>query len=81
MNITQKIEAISPRPKLRLAEIEKLLRIHRIIVPIPSRSTLTEMCEEGTLETAPREFGKRRFQWMVYEDSFIKWIKSMEIQK
>lgn len=81
MTITQQIEEISPRTKLRLSEIERILRVHRIIVPIPSRSTLTEMCEDGTFETAPRDFGKRRLQWMVYEDSFVKWVKSLENKK
>jgi hypothetical protein len=34
------------------------------------------MCEEGTFETAgqtPTNLG-----WLVYEDSFLKWIESLD---
>jgi hypothetical protein len=39
----------------------------------PSRNTLIEMCEEGTLEGT-----KTRFGWMVYEDSFEGWVRSLQ---
>ena len=64
------------RPKMRLAEIERLIRKHRIIVPPLSRPTLCRMCEDGTFETvgsAPTRLG-----WLVYEDSFLKWVRSLE---
>jgi hypothetical protein len=61
---------------MRLAEVERLIRKHRIIVPPLSRASLITMCEEGTLETAgklPSKVG-----WLVYEDSFLRWVKSLD---
>jgi len=58
-------------------EIERLVRRHRIIVPPLSRRTLANMCEQGVFETAgagPND----QFGWLVYEDSFLKWVKSLE---
>ena len=65
-----------PRPKLRLSEIERLIKEHRIIIPPPSRQTLVRMCEAGTFETVgarPTSAG-----WLVFEDSFLKWLKSLD---
>lgn len=61
------------RTKLRLGEIERLIRKHRIIVPPPARNTLINMCEDGTFETE----GDRptRHGWLVYEDSFWRWAR------
>jgi hypothetical protein len=61
------------RSKLRLGEVERLIKKHRIVVPCLSRQTLQNMCEDGTFETA----GDRptRLGWLVYEDSFWKWAK------
>ncbi len=64
------------RPKLRLGEIERLIRKHRIIVPAPSRPTLVALCEDGTFEAAGGEVTK--FGWLVYEDSFWRWAKSLD---
>ncbi len=61
---------------MRLGEVERLIRKHRIIVPPLSRSTLIRMCEDGTFETvgaAPTKLG-----WLVYEDSFLEWVKSLD---
>ena len=66
----------SSRAKMRLAEIERLIRKHRIITPPLSRQTLVTMCEDGTFETAgsaPTKLG-----WLVYEDSFLKWVRSLD---
>lgn len=66
----------SPRPKLRLAEIESLIRKHRIIVPALSRRALIALCEDGTLETAgnaPTKVG-----WLVFEDSFLRWVRNLD---
>jgi hypothetical protein len=64
------------RPRLRLGEVERLIKKHRIIVPPLSRQTLQNMCEEGIFETAG---GKpTRVGWLVYEDSFWKWAKGAE---
>jgi len=46
-----------------------------MIVPVLSRRALVKMCEDGTFETAPRgETGP----YLVYEDSFLKWAKSLD---
>ena len=76
MKNTQDALDLPPRAKLRLAEIERLIRKDRIIVPPPNRKTLIAMCEDGTFETvgtAPSKFG-----WLVYEDSFLKWVSSLD---
>lgn len=65
-----------PRPKLKLSEIEQIIRKERIIVPCPSRVTLIEMCEDGTFETANGE--KTRFGWLVYEESFWNWVRKLD---
>jgi len=65
-----------PRVKMRLSEIERLIKKHRIIVPPPSRQTLIKLCEDGTLETAgdrPTVMG-----WLVFEDSFLAWLKKLD---
>lgn len=67
----------SSRPKLRLTEVERLIKRHRIIVPPLSRRTLTNMCEQGVLETAGS--GPSKFGWLVFEDSFWNWVKSLEV--
>ncbi len=74
MKITQRLAEHPSRTKLRISEIERLIRIHRIIVPPLSRRTILRMCEEGILETAPQ----RSRTHLVYEDSFIDWVKSLD---
>jgi hypothetical protein len=75
MNTTQRTLDLI-RPKLRLSEVERLIRIKRIIVPPLSRRTLLALCEDGTLETAP---GRRANQtYLIYEDSFLKWVREMD---
>jgi hypothetical protein len=64
------------RPKIRLAEVERLIRRHRIIIPPLSRKTLQKMCEDGTFETAGS--GPGHVGWLVYEDSFMKWIEDLD---
>ncbi|MCO5332874.1 MAG: hypothetical protein M9893_02485 [Pyrinomonadaceae bacterium] len=68
---------MSPRPKLRLSEVERLIRIHRIITPAPSRRALIMLCESGVLEAAPRSANSNS-PILVYEDSFLRWVKSMD---
>ncbi len=63
------------RTKLRLGEVERLIRKHRIVVPPPSRTTLIEMCEDGTFETAGNS--PTRIGWLVYEDSFWRWAADL----
>ncbi len=76
MNITKQLLDLSPRPKLRLSEIERLIRKHRIIVPPLSRRSLVAMCEDGTFETARRISNGQT--WLVFEDSFLRWIKGID---
>lgn len=64
------------RPKLRLSEIERLIARHKIIVPTPNRRTLRHLCEDGTFETAQNPPGK--MGWLVYEDSFWRWARSLD---
>jgi hypothetical protein len=64
------------RPKIRLSEVERLIRRHRIIIPPLSRNALLRMCEDGTFETAGTAPG--RIGWLVYEDSFLKWIEGLD---
>ncbi|MBX3294789.1 MAG: hypothetical protein KF762_03675 [Acidobacteria bacterium] len=63
------------RTKLRLGEVERLIRKHRIVVPPPSRTTLIEMCEDGTFETPGTS--PTRIGWLVYEDSFWRWAADL----
>ncbi len=75
MTTTKRLFDISPRTALRLSEIDRLIRTHRIIVPAPSRPKLIDLCTSGVFETvgnAPTTFG-----WLVYEDSFLKWVDGM----
>jgi len=73
---TQQILQKGTRTKLRLAEIDRIIRKNRIIVPPPCRTKLIELCEEGVLESAPRK--NPRGPYLVYEDSFLKWLERMD---
>lgn len=75
MNITKQTLDLSPRPKLRLSEIERLIRVNRIIIPPPSRRALIAMCEEGTLKGPAHKRGE---PYLVFEDSFLEWIRAMD---
>ena len=75
MTITKRLLEMSPRPKLRLSEIDRLIRRHRIMVPPPTRRILIGWCEDGTFETAPHRHGQ---SWLVYEDSFLEWVKALD---
>ena len=76
MTTTKHLLDLKPRPKLRLCEIERLVRTHRIVNPLPSRRFFISLCEDGTFETAPRT--RLREQYLVYEDSFLRWVESLE---
>jgi hypothetical protein len=75
MNTTQRALDLSPRSLLRLSEVERLIRKHRIVVPTPCRRTLIKWCEDGTFLTAPRT--GRRSPYHVYEDSFLEWVERL----
>ncbi|MBA2380236.1 MAG: hypothetical protein H0V76_11750 [Blastocatellia bacterium] len=66
----------TPRVKLRLGEIERIIKAQRIIVPPPSRQTLVKMCEEGIFETVGS--GPTALGWLVFEDSFLKWVRELD---
>ena len=76
MKNTQRTLDLSPRTKLRLSEVERLIKEHRIIVPPLSRRKLVELCEDGTLETVDRRVSGKH--WLVFEDSFFKWVGSLD---
>lgn len=64
------------RPKIRLGEVERLIRKHRILVPPLARNTLIKMCEEGIFETVGNV--PTRHGWLVFEDSFWKWARALD---
>lgn len=74
MNTTQRLLHLVPRPVLRISEVERLIRVHRIVVPPLSRRTLYEMCETGVFEIAPR---KKLHSYLIYEDSFLAWVEGL----
>jgi hypothetical protein len=78
MNTTQRLADINSHTKLRVSEIERLIRIHRIIVPPLSRRTIVRLCEEGTFKTAART--SSRDPYLIYEDSFLEWVKSLDLK-
>ncbi|HQU83930.1 MAG TPA: hypothetical protein PKY59_12420 [Pyrinomonadaceae bacterium] len=62
-----------PRPMLRLSEIERIIKECKIMKTAPSRNTLIAMCEDGTFEAK-----KTRLGWLVFEDSFKKWVEDLQ---
>ena len=76
MKEIKQILDFTPRPKIRLGEIERLIKRYRIIVPPLSRQTLVRMCEDGTFETAG--IGPASIGWLVFEDSFLKWARELD---
>jgi len=59
---------------LRLSEVERLIRLHRLVVPEPTRRSLIQLCEDGTFD-AVRWNGRKI--WLVTEDSFLAWVKGL----
>jgi hypothetical protein len=76
MKYTKDKMEISPRTKLRLAEIERLIRSHRIVIPPISRRRLHAMCDEGIFDVAPRK--DKHSPVLVYEDSFLRWVRELD---
>lgn len=64
------------RPILRLSEIDRLIKKHRIIIPPLSRASLVNMCEDGIFETSGS--GASSSGWLVYEDSFLEWVHKLQ---
>ncbi len=61
---------------LRLQRVEEILRSQRIFEPIPSRNTLIKLIEDGTLSGMKTSVG-----YVVYEYSFIQWVRSFQPQR
>ncbi len=76
MKYTKRTLDLNARPKLRLSEVERLIRTRRIIVPPLSRRTLVRLCEVGDLQFAPRR--NTRAPYLIFEDSFIKWVEGLD---
>lgn len=76
MNKIQQTDEIRIRTKLRISEVDRLIKKHKIIVPAPTRRTLHNMCEDGRFETAANPPG--RIGWLIYEESFWKWVRSLD---
>jgi len=75
--IMKQMLELNIRTVIKLSEIERLIRKHRIMVPPPSRQTLIRMCEAGIFETVSESPG--RSGWLVYEDSFVTWVEKLNI--
>lgn len=60
-------------PLIKLGEVERILS--RIFRPAPSRPTLVEWIEDGTLEA--RRFG-RGGNWYVYQSSLDNFIRASQ---
>ena len=76
MHTTQQTLHKPIRTKIRLSEIDRIIRKNRIIVPPPCRDKLRELCEEGVLESVRRK--SPREPYLVYEDSFLKWLEDLD---
>jgi hypothetical protein len=61
------------RPMLRLSAVEQIIRSNRLLVPPPSRPKLIALIEEGRIDGKLTEYG-----WVVYEDSFLAWVKDLQ---
>ena len=61
------------RPALSLKEVEKILRVCRVIKPVPCRATLISMLLSNELEGKKKKSG-----WVVYEDSLKAYVKSFQ---
>jgi hypothetical protein len=60
------------RPTLRLSRVEEILKTHRVMDPLPSRRNLIDLLEEGVLEGTLSRYG-----WLVYEESFLAWLRAL----
>lgn len=59
------------RPTLRLDHVERLISERKIMTPVPRRSTLIAWIEGGIIEGC-----KVGSFWVVYQDSFDRWVES-----
>lgn len=62
------------RTTLRLCVIEETLHGQQIMNPVPSRMTLINWIEAGILEGKKTPSGV----WMVYQDSFERFVRGLQ---
>jgi len=63
------------RPSLRLSRVLEILQHSRVMDPLPSKRNLIDLLEEGVIE------GKiTRYGWLVFEDSFLQWLREINGQ-
>jgi hypothetical protein len=60
------------RPTLRLCRVQEILEELRVMDPLPSRRNLIDLLEEGVIEGNLTRYG-----WLVYEESFLQWLKQL----
>ncbi len=60
-------------PLIKLGEVERALS--QVFTPPPSRPTIIEWIEEGTLEG--RQIGRGR-HWFVYESSLVRFVEGAQ---
>jgi hypothetical protein len=70
----QLFENFTPTPKLRLSQVIDYLDQTQALGPAPSRQTLINWLEEGTL----RGVNVNGFGWLVYRDSLYQFLNSLE---
>lgn len=59
------------RRTVRLCRALEILEASQVTDPLPTRRNLVDLLEEGIIE------GKlSRYGWLVYEDSFLNWIRN-----
>lgn len=58
------------RRTLRLSLVMALLGKSEFMSPLPTRRNITDLLEEGVIEGRLTDYG-----WIVYEDSFLAWLK------
>lgn len=63
----------APRLKMKVSEVQTVLKKNRVFFTPPSRETLIGLIEDGTLEGV--KIGEL---WFIYADSFDKWVKSLD---
>lgn len=63
----------APRPVVSLRYIRETIEKFELMDRVPSRPALYALIEEGTLEGRKDDFGC----YVVYKDSFRKWLRSV----
>lgn len=64
-----------PRPCIKVSRAQEILREQRVFDPVPSRQTIVNKIQDGTLDGISTTSG-----YWIYTDSFIAWVKSFQPQ-